>query len=271
VAAVVAAASVSVGCRKDDPTPKNVTNEQRTKDPDKKADTPFFDPDKEPPGPRSGDLPPPEEVAKLLGNARTQVAQGRPATAITFLRRCANKIPASVACEAELGILFTERGSARAHGRYYLAEAANVDDPSVDADTYRRVARTAEKAAQYETAAAAWGVVVGRERATAEDFFAYAQALQADPARRGEAVDALTRVYELDPTHYEAVRDRGILQAQLGDREGALASFREYVGKVGNHSPHRASIEQRIAELEHDLAHPKNRGKNKPKKKPKKK
>jgi tetratricopeptide (TPR) repeat protein len=169
--------------------------------------------------------------------------------AVAILRRCANRIPPSVACEAAIGMALSTTKKHRAYARYYMAAAADIDDPAVGADTYRTLAKAAHDDGQFDTEASALTIVVARDGATAEDYSALAGALSADPQRRDEAAEAYGKAYAADGTRYEDLRKRSVLLAQLGQAEEAIQGFEEYIEKAGAHSPHRMGVQQRIAEL----------------------
>ena len=242
------------GCGSDLPAPQKVTQERRGKEPpNPDKPTPFSNPDEDPPGPRAGKLPEPEAVNKMLANARKQMDAGRVMAGVAILRRCANKIPPSVACEAAIGMALSTTGKHRAYARHYMAAAADIDDPAVGSDTYRELAKVAHKDAQFPTEVSALTIVAARGDATADDYSALAGALSADPQRRDEAATAYGKAYETDPTRYEDLRKRSVLLAQLGQRAEAIKGFEEYIEKAGDHSPHRMGVENRIAELKREL------------------
>lgn len=246
-------ASSSVACGSGDPAPQNVTQERRgktAKDPaDEEKPSPFSNPDKEPPGPRSGKLPEPEAVAKLVADAQKQIDAGRIMPGVAILRRCANKVPPSVACEAAIGMALSTTRKHRAYARYYMAQAAEIDDPAVGADTYRALAKAAHDDSQFATEASALSVVVARDEATADDYSALGGALSADPARRPDAAEAYRKAYEADATRYEDLRKQAVLLAQVGREEEAISAFEEYLEKAGAHSPHKAGVENRLDQL----------------------
>ena len=208
---LLAAAGLLAACRCQEPEPTRVSDQAPLIEPPSRPERtgPFKNPALEGPGPREGAQLPPEEIAAAIEQGREEAAAGRPLVAAAALRRCANKIPPSIACEAELGIVLAEAGTHKATADHYLAAASEVDDPAVDDDTYRRLAAVAAKRARFASAASALGIVAKRGHATADDYAARADALQNDPTRLEEAIDALDRAYELDPTRHELLRSAG--------------------------------------------------------------
>ena len=256
---VVAAGIGSLGplaCKRDEPAPTKVSEREPLIQPPTKPKRtgPFTDPNVDPPGPRETGQLDGEELQRSIAKARARIEAGELIVGMQILRRCANKTPQSVPCEAELGMALAKAKKYKAHARYFMAEAAKVDDPQTPTDTYRKLAAAASDFAQYATTATALGVVVNRGEATSEDYAALAVALQADPSRTGEAIDAYARAYELDPKGYEYLREQATLLAQVQEHEKAIELFKAYKEKVGAHSPLVPAVDARIRDLEARVA-----------------
>lgn len=243
-------------CKREDPAPTKVSEREPLIQPPRLPERtgPFSDPNVDAPGPREGGQLPRAELNEVIEQGREQSEAGNIGLAMQFLRRCANKKPQSVPCEAELGMVLAKGKKYKAHARYYINEAAKTDDPDTPVELYRRLAKAAADFAQFEAAASALGIVANRGEATAQDYIDRAQALQADPSRIAEAAQAYAKAYELDPESHELLRERATLLAQIEDYEKAIELFNLYKDKVGAHSPHVPIIDQRIAELEASLA-----------------
>ena len=238
-------------CRDDPPEPKKVAEIEPTIKPKVRPerDGPFRDPNVDPPGPRTETQLPAKELEATLARGRALAAEGRETVAIQTLRKCANRIPQSVECEAEIGLTMYGANQHLAHARYYLWEAANAQPAEADDELYRRMGEMAMSKSQFATAAAAFGVLLAREKATADDLENLAHALQADSGNADEAADAYARAYVLDPTRHELLRKRATLLGQNGDHARAADLFEEYLGKAAPEPKLRAALEERIAML----------------------
>jgi tetratricopeptide (TPR) repeat protein len=210
---------------------------------------PFKDPNVEPPDPRSEPQLEASALAATIAKGRKQAAAGQTMIAINTLRQCANRVPQSLTCEAELALLFAEAGTHKAHANYYLDEAARVDAPELDDGVYRQLGEAALKRARFDAAASALGIVTARGNGTANDYAELARALQHGSTRLDEAIAALARAYELDPTQHEWLRKRGVLLAQTEDTARAIEAFEQYIEAVGEDGPQVAGVKTRLAEL----------------------
>src|SRR5688572_1121459 len=76
---------------------------------------PFSNPETDPPKARTEAQLPPDELAAVVAKAREHLGKGEQLPAIQQLDRCANKVPQSVECEAELGIVLAESKRRKAH------------------------------------------------------------------------------------------------------------------------------------------------------------
>jgi len=214
--------------------------------------SPFRKPSKEPPPPRSEPQVSDARLAELLAEAETLVANGDRNGATLVLRECANKVPISPRCEGALGQLLVGIALRRAECRYYLAEAARVDDPQADAEFYRELGDALMGQSLYEDAASAYQRRIGRGAAEAEDYGLLATALQGLADRQEEAADALKEAFSLDPTKIEYLHDEGVLRGQVpGQAKQAAALLREFLARSTDADDARVlKLEARIVELE---------------------
>ena len=212
-------------------------------------DGPFRDPNVDPPGPRTETQLPAKELDATLARGRALAAEGRETVAIQTLRKCANRIPQSVECEAEIGLTMFAANQHLAHARYYLAEAANAQPAQAEDELYRRLGEMAMSKSQFATAVAAFGVLRSREKATADDLEGLAHALQSDSGNADEAADAYARAYELDPTRHELLHKRAVLLAQSGDHARAADNFEAYLKSASPEEKVRVALEERVALL----------------------
>lgn len=213
--------------------------------------SPFRNPSKEPPPPRSGDQLADDELAKTIETARTLAEENTPVGAIRELRKCANKIPPSPRCEAELGLLLADEKMRQADAIYYLTEAVKAPDASADADLYRRLGDTLRGKGKSADAARAYQYLLEREPENAENHARLATALQGVAERIEEAADALAKASELDASKLQWKYDEGLLRAQIaGQTDRAVALLEEYLDKTRGKNTERDQILLgRIAEL----------------------
>lgn len=245
------AVSMLAACRSDPPEPKKVAEIEPVVKPRVRPERkgPFSDPNVDPPGPRAETQLPAKELESTIARGIALAAEGRETVAIQTLRKCANRIPQSVLCEAELGLTMFAANQHLAHARYYLAEAATAAPAEEDDSIYRRVGDMAMSKSQHETAAAAYGVLMAREKATADDLEQLAAALQGTSTRRDEAADAYARAYALDSTRHELLRKRATLLGQGGEHARAADLFEEYLEKAAPDEKLRTALEQRVLML----------------------
>src|SRR5690606_24945929 len=85
--------------------------------------SPFRNPTKEPPPPRSQPQLPPAELDAALAAAAAARAACDENTAMLRLFGCANTIPKHVRCEGELAMILAKYPSPKAEARYYLEQA----------------------------------------------------------------------------------------------------------------------------------------------------
>ncbi len=247
----LSAASAVPACRSETPEPKKVSEVEPAVEPKVRPERkgPFADPNTEPPPPRNEPQLDDAAVTKAMADARAHAAAGRSTVAIQTLRACANKVPQSVACEAEIGLLMLEAEQQRAHAHYYIAQAAAAEPADAEDALYRRLGAAAMKAAQFETARAAYGVLRARDVATVDELMQYAHALQADASTTDEAADVYARAYELDGTKHELLRKRATLLAQAGDHARAADLFAQYVELAAPEPRVKNALETRVAQL----------------------
>jgi tetratricopeptide (TPR) repeat protein len=243
--------SLLAACRNDPPEPKKVAEVGPVVKPKVRPERkgPFSDPNVDPPGPRAETQLPAKELETTIARGIALAAEGRETVAIQTLRKCANRIPQSVLCEAEIGLTMFAANQHLAHARYYLAQAATAAPAQEDDALYRRMGEMAMSKSQHETAAAAYGVLMARDKATADDLEQLAAALQSGSGRRDEAADAYARAYALDATRHELLRKRATLLGQGGEHGRAADLFEEYLEKAAPDEKLRTAIEQRVLML----------------------
>lgn len=213
--------------------------------------SPFNNPNKEPPPPRSEPQVSADEVAAALAKAEAARKIGDDLEASLALRPCANKVPQSVQCEGELAVLLAKMPRHKYETEYYLKQAIAGDDPALTADYYRRLGEALAKKGMPGEAVTAYQRMIERaDPATAADYNALAVALQGVPTRLAEASDALHKAYELDPTRHEWLRDEAILLGQQPDKIAqAIARFELLKTKVSDPAMLK-DTDTRIAELQ---------------------
>lgn len=212
--------------------------------------SPFVNPNKEPPPPRSEPQLPADELAATLAKAAGERQIDAKAQATQTLRACANKVPQSVRCEGELAALLAETPNHKYEAEYYLKQAIAADEPDLDAAYYRHLGEALQLKGMFDDAATAFTRMIERSKpATAADHYLLATVLQGVPARIAEATDQLHRAYELDPTQHAWLRDEAILLGQQADKlEQAIARFEELRGKLTD-TALIADTDRRLAEL----------------------
>lgn len=257
------------------PTKISETSQTGTPPPSQPIPSPFINPDKHPPPPRSEPQLPPAELAAVLAKADQERLIGNVAEASLTLQGCANKVPQSVRCEGELGALVARMPSHRYEAEYYLKQAIDADDSTLDADYYRRLGDALQARGKYEDAATAFTRMIERSKpATAADHYQLAVVLQGVPSRIADATEALRRAYEQDPTQHAWLRDQAILLGQQANKlTEAIALFEQF--KTKTQDPEMiADTDRRLGELKSllgtDAAPTKEtKGKAKPRKQPK--
>lgn len=210
---------------------------------------PFRNPKTDAPGPRAGEQLAKSELEAAIAQGRALRAEGRATVAIQALRKCANKIPQSVTCEAEQAITMFGAKQQLAFAKHFLLEAANGQPVSPDDGLYRRIGETAIAHSQYPAARSAFGVLLARDVATVGDLENLAQALQAERGNADEAADIYARAYALDPSRHELLRKRATLLGQNGDHTRAADLFQSYLDKAEPEEKIKLALEQRIAML----------------------
>ena len=229
---------------------------QPQRPPPRDPNSPFRRPDKEKPLPRSEPQIPAEEIAAALAAADKARAAGNATEAALALWPCANKVPQHIRCEGELGMLLADQPNRRYESNYYLEQAIAEDDPTADAEFYRRMAGALRKVPLFREAGVAYERMIARLPApTADDFAQLADVLQGVPDREAAAAAALHRAFELDPSKLDYLRDEGLLLAQIVDRRAeALALLKRYRDAVARASPDKAAeIDRNIGTLEYEI------------------
>lgn len=263
-AALVAALVVALAGACGSPAPPAPTKVSESKHvlaepqrpPPRDPDSPFRRPDKEKPLPRSEPQVPAEEITAALAASDKAKAAGNPMEAALALWPCANKVPQHIRCEGELGMLLAELPNRRYEANYYLEQAIAEDDPTADADFYRRMAGALRKVPLFREAGVAYQRMIARLPApAAADFAQLAEVLQGVPEREAEAAAALHRAFELDPSQLDYLRDEGLLLAQIFDRRAeALTLLTRYRELVAATAPDKAAaIDRNIVTLQYEL------------------
>lgn len=233
------------------PEPKKVAEVEPAVEPKvrPKREGPFRNPKTDPPGPRTDAQLPEPELAAAIARGKALRAEGRATVAVQAFRKCANKIPQSVTCEAELALTMFGAKQQLAYAKHFLLEAANAQPASTDDGLLRRIGETAIANSQYPAARSAYGVLLAREVATADDLEQFALALQAERGNADEAADIYARAYALAPTRHELLRKRATLLGQNGDHTRAADLFQAYLDKAKPEDKIKLALEQRITML----------------------
>ncbi len=223
--------------------------------PPRTKDSPFRNPDKEPPPPRSEPQLPAEELAAVLAEADAAREVRDNLEAYVILRRCANRVPQSVRCEGELAALLATMPHHRHESKYYLEQAIAGDDPELPADYYRRLGEALRHKGMFNEAVIAYERMLVRiPTPTATDQNLLAEALQAAPKRELEAAAAVRKAYELDPTRHEWLRDEALLLAQVPETYAqAIERFELLKTRVTTPNVHEEA-DRMIATLRRQLA-----------------
>ena len=219
-------------------------------------DSPFRRPDREKPLPRSEPQIPPDQLTAALDAAAAARAVGNHLGTALALYPCANKVPQHIRCEGELGMALAMEPNRRFEANYYLEQAIAQDDPTADADFYRRMAEALRLVPLFREAGVAYERMIARTPApVADDFARLAEVLQGVPDREAEAAAALHKAFELDPTRLEFLRDEGLLLAQIFERRAeALAILTRYREAVATSAPDKAAaIDRNISNLQYEL------------------
>jgi tetratricopeptide (TPR) repeat protein len=243
-------------CRGDKPEPTKVNPSEpivkRPRRPDANPTSPFRHADKDPPTAREGEQLPEEELEEALKTSLADFADGRRSPAITGLRRCANKLPASARCDGELGLIFASIKQRRGEADYYLVQAADVDDPKADADLYGRVGDKLRQFGKLDEAASALEKALARDT-THERHAALSGVFQSVEGGLPRAADELGKAYELAPENTDYLFERATVLGQVQTAESAqLAAdlFAEYLEKaVDADATHKDMAKLRISEL----------------------
>lgn len=211
--------------------------------------SPFRNPDTDPPPPRSEPQLAPDELAAALAAADEALKIGDETTAITSLRRCANRVPQNIRCEGELALLLLAKKRFNAEADYYLAQSIATDDPGLDDAYYRRFGNAMMARGRAKEASIAFERMIGRSKPTAADWFLLSEALQGVPERLADAADAAGKAYALDSSHPEWLRTEAILTGQLpGKIARSITLFEDYKTKIKDPTL-LADTDRRIAEL----------------------
>ena len=217
---------------------------------------PLRRPDRDKPLPRSEPQIPAADIESALTAALAARAADDLYTAATALRACANKIPKHTRCEGELAMILLDTPSHEAEARYYLEQTAADDDPTADADFFRRLSAALQRAGLWLDASVATRRMIARlPEPNAADYVALANLLQGVPKREAEAAEALHRAFELDPAQLDYLRDEALLLAQVPERRAeALERLQRYYDSVRASEPEKAeAVARQIESLRYDL------------------
>lgn len=218
--------------------------------------SPFHRPDLVAPPPRSEPQLPPADIEAAIAAAKTARAAGDSFEATNQLYRCANKVPRHTRCEGELAMLLFDTPNHEQAARYYLEQAVADDDPSADADFYRRLGDTLRRAPDWAGAAVAFERMIARTpEPAAADFALLATTLQGVPGREADAAAALHRAFELDPKRLDWLRDEAVLLSQIHERRAeALDMLTRYRDAIAGSDPGKlAEVERQIGDLQYSL------------------
>ncbi len=217
-----------------------------------KVETPFIDPEKEPPPPRTDAQLDPAAVTAAIDDANAAIAKGDVSHALARLQRCINKVPANPTCEGLYAATLLEERKQRVWARHFLHEAVTSADAAMPDDLLRRLGRLAGQNARFADAALAFELLVSRGTATADDYIELAHALQADKAREPQAIEMLEKAYALVPTRHDLLLELAVLTANT-DRKAAIVLFEKYK-KVMADDPRQVEIaENRLATLRREV------------------
>ena len=219
--------------------------------------SPFTNPNKEPPPPRSEPQLPPGELAVALERAEAARKVNDDLETSLALRPCANKLPQSVRCEGELAVALVKMPRHRYEAEYFLTQAIAGDDPTLTAEYYRRLGDALSHKGMYTEAITAYERMITRiAKPSGADYNQLAVALQGVPTRVAEAADALGKAYALEPTRHEWLRDQAILLGQMPDKIAqSIALFEKF--KTRTTAPELlADTDRRLGELQAQLAAP---------------
>lgn len=241
------------GC-KSDPAPTKVDDPAALVAPParEKSDTPFIDPDTDPPPPRTRAQLESGALEAALAAADERIAAGEVPQALVQLQKCINRTPPSPQCEGLYAATLLEQRKQKAWARHFLHEAVTLADATVPDALLRRLGRAAANNARFDDAAQALQLLVGRGTATVDDYADLAHALQADDARKPQAIEVLEKAYVLAPTRHDLLLERAVLTARL-DAKAAIALFELYKTAVAADPRQVALAEGRIATLQREL------------------
>ena len=193
-------------------------------------------PNRDAPEGREGTQLPKDELETLLAEVAGHLAADRKPEAQVALRRCANKTPASIRCDGELGLILATTGQHKAESRYYLLEAGRVDDPEAAPELYDRVAGRLRRLGAYEECAAAQQIAIDRE-ATAARHLARSVCLQSVRARLPEAVAELETAFALDPAPGTMIDLATILTQIPGKKDEGVTRLKKYAKEIKGNDP----------------------------------
>lgn len=217
-----------------------------------KVDTPFLDPDTDPPPPRTDPQIEPGALAAAIDGANAAIASGDVPHALVQLQRCLNKVPISATCEGLYAATLLEERKQRVWARHFLHEAVIAADASVPDELLRKLGRLAGHNARFEDGARAFELLVARGTAKAEDYIELAHALQADETRKLQAIEVLEKAYALAPTRHDLLLELAVLTSR-NDRKAAIVLFEQYKRVMADDPTQVAIAERRLENLRREL------------------
>lgn len=258
--ALLVSLGLALGCQaRNKPEPKKVEratpfdrHKPRT---EREPDDPVRNPEFEVPAGRDGEQVDDAAIDAALAEAAEAMRVGNPVGARSALRACANKTPASARCDGEFGLTMTANKRRRTTATYYLAEAANNDDPKADANLYLRVGMALRGRGEIEAAVLALDKVVARDD-SAENMFLLGQTMSIRPETITDGVEWIAKARAKDDRD-EWLYEEAVLRGQVPIREHAQQAAKlltEYIERTKDAPKDRkadeATLKLRIAELE---------------------
>ena len=216
-----------VACDKGEPDPQKVERVSpfergNAKRPPRDPNTPLRNPATEAPRGPDGEQVSKAEIEAALTEAAKQKEVGNVVAQRNALRACANKTPPNARCDAEMGLSQITARNRRAAALYYLALAANNDDPELGAEVYAAVGEALSKHGRKDDAIAALRLAVARGEA-AEHLYLLGRTLSLQHEHVPEAIDMLAAARAKDD-RLEWLYEQAVLCGQFVVRERAEAA-----------------------------------------------
>jgi hypothetical protein len=235
---------------------KKTPFERGTPKRERDANDPIRNPATEAPDGRDGAQISEEELDAVLAEAAELAKVDNVAQERQVLSKCANKTPASGACDGRMGLSLIKSKNRRATALYYLSEAAMIDDPKADAAMYVAIGEALGTHNRFDLAVAAMDKAVARD-SSPETLYAFARLLSLVPERLPDSAARLAEARSKDD-RIEWLYEEAVIRGQIPVREQAeqaLALFKEYKTRAESVPAETlpavpASLEPRMAELE---------------------